>query len=144
MSTPLTVMLISGAVLISLVVLFLRERVRGGRYANGARTRLDRVVRFVIERTKKELPSINNQFLRELFHYLTHRILSGILSVVRRLEGYVHRIAQFNRMKASEVKSAREKNGTSHLTRIAEHKERAQLSDSEKKRRREQALNGSF
>ena len=141
MSASLLSALVSVSAFVFLTTLFVYEKKRGARYLDRLRSYLDRSFSASAEGVEGYLPEVNSNFMRQLFHYVTHKFLAAMLFVLRRFEYAVEKIAQFNRTKAQSTNG----NGTSgatHLTEIAKHKEDAKLSEKEKQKRRKEALEG--
>ena len=141
MGAPVIVTFVSVGTLVFLTLLFVHEHKKGVRYGNRLRSYIDRGLDTSLQNMKSRAPTINSNFVRQFFHYLTHKILATMLYILRRFEHGVEKIAHFNRVKAQNTNGSGTKS-SSHLTEIALHKERAELSEEEKRERRKQALEG--
>lgn len=122
------------------MVLFSIEERKGGRvFLSGVRNFFDHV----LEETTYRFSHVSLQFgsgvFRLLFHYIVHICIGGVLWVLRSLEAFFHHLQYRNRQSA---KSVRPKEDKTHLDLIAEHKEQIALSDSEKQKRKDDAIKG--
>ncbi len=133
--------IISGVLLACCTALFLYERARGARYAHRVRSVVDARLDAHIAYVRAHLPVVNSRFLRQFFHYLTHSILTRTLALLRRIEAYITSAVRFNRSKARRIAHGNKKKD-GHLSAIAAHKRKAQLSDAEKREHKDRALNG--
>lgn len=129
----------SGILLVFTTLLFLYERSKGRRYGERARMYVDNRINTFALFMRTHVPSMNSRFFRQLLHYITNRILAGVLFLVRKIEQYISAAMRFNRFKARRIT-----HGTSdeHLVEIAEHKRKAQLSEKEKREHKDRALKG--
>lgn len=129
----------SGLLLVFTIVLFLYERSRERRFADRARASVDRLLDACVTFFRTHVPVVNGHFFRQMLHYIMNRVLASVLFLIRGIERYISAAMRFNRFKARRI--AR---GTSdeHLTEIAEHKRKAQLSEKEKREHKDRALKG--
>lgn len=139
MGAPLIIVLTSGVLLAAYVGLLRLERARGVRYAASARAALDRVSENVLERIGGAHINASMRTFRQTLHFLFHQVLTWVLRLVQRVEVYVHAALRSNKDRAKRVARPKSDN---HLSAIADHKRASQLSDEERRRRSEAALNG--
>jgi hypothetical protein len=85
------------------------------------------------------VPSVNQYFFRQLFHYGIHRALSFVLRLIERIDRGIRRVVRINRKRAVSLTIPR---ADSHLDQIRVHKEEVALTDKEKEVRKEIALRG--
>lgn len=128
----------SGVCLLLLSIIFIIEDRKGRRFAGRVRGMLDASLEASIATWERHTPTLNGRFIRQAFHHVSDWVLSGVLRVVRFLETYVRRALSLNKKKA---RTATPK-PSEHLTEIAAHKESAQLSEKEKRARKDKALRG--
>lgn len=129
--------LISAGVVGVLVALFLSERRRPARYGEAFRVRFDTYAYRFTHTFGYHLPRIHAYKVRQITHFLVNSMLVVALRFIERIESTIRRVAQFNRQKAK--KAARTH---TYFHEIAEHKSTHALSDAEKRKRKETALNG--
>ena len=140
MLAPLALTCITAGMTLGVIAALRREEERGYRFFEQVRIRIDFLAVRIHNWMGHQMPHLDNQFLRQLFHYLTNKVLSVLLGAIKRIEKFVLRAIQFNRQKAKKARTLYAHN--SHLGEIAEHKKNASLSEEEKHARREAALNG--
>lgn len=140
MLAPLALTFITAGVTLGVIVLLKKEEERGVRFCEHVRARFDRSASRVQHWIDEHVPQLDNQFLRQLFHYLTNKVLATFLELIKRVEGFVLRAIQFNKQKAQKARM-RHVEG-SHWGEIADHKRKSSLSEEEKRIRKEAALNG--
>lgn len=138
MSNVFYLMLVSGALLFVLVLLFRAESVSQRRYfLSGLRGRADHYLEkntLSILRVKKVFGASS---LRLFLHYALHQVLSAVLYVVRFIEERLHHLRLKNKVVAKVIKAKSEDN---HLFHIARHKDATTLSAEEQDRIRERSL----
>lgn len=130
--------IVSGVCLALLCIFFAIEDRRGQRFAARVRSMLDRSFEASLALWQQHTPVINGRFARNTFRYLFERVLSVVLKVIRVLERYVRLALSLNKKKERTTTP----NPSEHLTEIAAHKKSAQLSEKEKRTRKDKALRG--
>ena len=152
-------MLASGGTALVLMVLFRIERGRAQRFFESLRRAFDAVCVLVASFFSTRIPEINSIFFQELIHYVTHVLLSKALGFLRSLESLTLTVVRFNRTQAmrlrTRVKTAATETSESaplvavqpstsseHLQAIAEHKKAVELTDRQKIKRKNDALEG--
>lgn len=124
---------------VGVTFLFLAERLRGVRYLVSVRVLLDKIILVSCESWRTQVPTLNPRFLRQLFHYLIHKILSTVLRFLEWNQKTIKGILRFNKKKAVILSAP---NPDSHLQKVAAHKEESALNSAEKKARKAAALRG--
>lgn len=132
-----------------LVALFALEDKRGMRYGESVRSVFDRLILNAKNSIAAAFPDVNDHFLRELFHFIIHSILSFLLASVRRIERGVLRIVRFNRMQVMRLRTPKPTavegeptERTGHLAEVMDHKRATELSPKERAKRKEDAIEG--
>ncbi len=139
MLVSVSVVCVSGSLLIGLIALFRYEHRHGARVWANVRSRFDAFVETMNTRMQHRSHIFLRQTVRQSIHYLFHQVLTLVLRCIQCIEQWVHTIARFNKRRAN-VRSVVEP--SSHFSAIAEHKRNTELSESEKQHRRDQALSG--
>lgn len=135
---PLVTVLITGGVTLALIALFRYEAARGARCLPITRRALDHAVENAGGILSRRWRQITGPAMRQSLHYIFHQLLTGIIRLLQRLEVFVYTIVHLNRDRAKRRRNA----SSSSLSGIVEHKRAAGLSEEEKQRRRDEALNG--
>ena len=127
-----------------LLVLFTVEDKRGMRYGERVRSVFDRLILNAKNSFAAAFPDVNDHFLRELFHFIIHSILSFLLASVRSIERGVLRIVRFNRMQVMRLRTpkptatdAEPTERTGHLAEVMDYKRATELSPKERAKRKE-------
>lgn len=136
MGAPLILTLGSGAVMLAFISMLWYERVRGGRFAPRTRSAFDGMVERLLGRFGYHIPTTAFGTLRQSSHYLFHRGLTRVLAGIAALETFVRRLVRSNRRRAARAA------GAPHLSELSAHKRASSLSEEEKTRRRDAALDG--
>ena len=130
----------SAALLAALGLLFHVEFTRGERIVlSGVRGWLDRAVSLWWLGCARVGNWLGVGTARIVIHFVIHSVLAGCLRI---LEFFQQRIMHLQRRNRSVVKSIKTEKQSSHLDSIAEHKESVSLSDVEKRKLREESLEG--
>ena len=152
MSATTITVLSSGTITLFLIVLFRIERERGRRFGESYRSIIDRMFTGIGNGFRTRFPEINSGFFQELVHYVMHVFLSKALGMLRALEAVTLYIVRFNRMHALrlrkrvrgvEQEKQLEATPSDHLQAIAEHKRSVELTDVQKEKRKNAALEGT-
>jgi hypothetical protein len=132
-----------------LLVLFAIEDTRGIRYGERVRSVFDRLIMNARNGIAAAFPDVNDHFLRELFHFIIHSILSFLLASVRSIERGVVRIVRFNRMQVMRLRTPKPTASdsapierTGHLAQVMDHMRATELSPNERAQRKEDAIEG--
>lgn len=139
--SPVALAISVWALTIVSVVVVLVERKTNKRFLGSVRGYVDVKLDVFFRSTKEQVPGVNQEFVRQFFHYMIHVFLSIVLRVVRRTEKILRAIVRFNRKKAIERV---ERDEDTYLEKIAAHKEEVALSSKEKKHRKDAALRGEI
>lgn len=132
MSTTFYVMLVSGALLFSFVLLFRTETVSQQRFfLSHLRGRADRYLETHAISFLRMKRLFGASSLRLFMHYVLHQVLSVVLYVVRFTESRLQRLRLKNKVVAKVIKS---KNENSHLFHLKKHRETNPLSLEEQDR----------
>ena len=140
MFTPIFGIIASSIGVVWLVLLFNFEAKKGKRTFGAARDSLDRSLLRIENVYISSMQKASSGLSRQAVHFFFHTLLVGLLRLLRRCEEKIDVLLRSNRTlakKAREVNAAKSK-----LDEIAEHKASVALSDEERKRRREESLNG--
>lgn len=132
----------SGVLLVITAALFVVEDRKGVRFGERIRVLFDRSLEASLRTLSHHTPTINSRFFRQIFHFVTHHVLRAVLVVTKKLEMYLSKAVSLNRKRARIVNTEAPKHTSDHLTEIAAYKESAQLTEREKKTRRDKALRG--
>lgn len=131
--------LIFGGLLALWITVLIQERRSGVRTMGRIRGALDRTYLRYRDRVVRETPTINREYLRHLFHYGIHGLLSTLLALVGKVERLLRATVRSNRKRALMPGGARPH---SYLGQVLEHKEASALTDAEKEAHKEKALKG--
>lgn len=137
---PLIMTLVGGGVTIAFLVMFRIEKNRGTRFFSSARGAFDESLHGVMGRMSHRFPHLSGQTVRQTVHYMFHKALTAVLQLLARAEDVVRKVVHVNKRSANRANGKQTPNA--HFSAIAEHKRSAQLTDAEKQKRREDALNG--
>lgn len=138
--TTLMVMMISGGLLVVFTALFHIETKRGERLLfKGFRTMLDRGVMYMFGKIARIKTYIGSGSFRIILHYYVHTILNRVLDWVETIHISIHKLQQRNRTLVKTVKELREK---THFEVIAEHKALNALSEADRQKLKERAMEG--
>lgn len=137
--SPIALAISSLCVTVLAASLFAYERTSGRRFFPHIRGFADRMCERARYSTLETVPEINHSFLRQLLHYVIHRILSHALRGIKLLERATRATLRINKQRAVVYT---ESATSSHLRKIAEHKEEVALSATEKKARKKAAIEG--
>ncbi|HEU4677237.1 MAG TPA: hypothetical protein VFS75_00795 [Candidatus Paceibacterota bacterium] len=136
----LTGLVVSALVALILNAFFLHEERTGKRVLGRLRAKADIGVLRAGRQLRAALHYIGRDFLRQLFHYLFHRVLKAALALIRRIELALRNAIRVNKSLAKSVDAERLER--TKLEEIAFHKAATALSDEEKRERRERMLEG--
>lgn len=149
MGASITFLTFGGLSSLFLIVLFAIEERRGVRFGERVRSVFDRLVQNVKDNVRSAFPEVNDHFLRELFHFLIHGMLSFVLAFVRSVDRGVVRIVRFNRMQVMRLRTPKiEKSPeqptdrSGHLAEVMDHKRSVELSPKERAKKKEEAIEG--
>ena len=138
------VLLFTGLCLVAFIanaILSGREKTRGSRYlAAGIRGALDNGIESLVATLAHTLTYVGKYIITLSWYYSLHAFLKLILQFLASVYHIVEKLLHHNRSKARRIRIERKQ--SSHLTEIADHKEKTALSDSEKKKRKDKALSG--
>lgn len=123
-----------------LLLLFRYERKRGERFLESVRMRLDLVLVKIHYLFHTKLRLLSNEFFRQLFRYLYHTILKMALTLVTNFEKRIRENIKINKTLARHAE--REDEALTKLEELALHKAEYALTEEEKRRHKDQALNG--
>lgn len=140
MHEPFFGMLISASVVLLFVLLFRHERMRGHRYCTYVRERVDFMILKLEHSIRTSCCTFTGGVLRQIFHYLFHTLVSGMLAFLKGVETALKDALRTNRTLAR--RSQRERMVHNKLDEIALHKIEIALSEEQKRVRREEHLNG--
>ena len=122
-------------------ILSAQEAHRGSRFfATGIRRALDHAIESLIAWCTRKLTYVGKYIITLSWYYSMHAFLKLILQFLASVYYIVEKLLHHNRSKARRIRIERKQ--SSHLTEIADHKEKTALSDSEKKKRKDKALLG--
>jgi hypothetical protein len=125
-----------------LLLLFSYEERRARRVFHNARVRLDVLVERIDTKIYNLFHIAGQDILRQAIHYFFHTMLSTVLRFLRRLEERVQLALRSNKVLAK--KSREERTSKNKLDHIADHKASVALSDSEKKKHKDDVLSGKI
>lgn len=118
-----------------------KERDRGSRFfAANLRASIDNLIESVVSSVNKKVTYVGKYIITLSWYYSLHAFLKVILQFLAAIYSIVERVLHRNRSKARRIRIERKQ--SSHLTEIADHKEKTALTDSEKKKRKDKALSG--
>lgn len=138
MSLSLWVFIVSGILLLLLVTLLWIEEGRGRRlFLATLRYWLDVKVLSLNYLLSRVSISWGGGAVRITFHFLMHKVLGTILSTLKSLEYKVTHLQRQNRSVVRTFTTVKEKN---HLDLIAEHQVHTALSEGEKQKRKNKAI----
>ena|GEM_PF-2890376 len=138
MDLSVWILLISGFLLLSLVMLLATESKVGRRIVfSRARAFADLSVVGWQSRLKRRTERWGAFNIRTLFHYLFHQLLGALLFLNSLMERYISRLRYHNKKIAHRAKQI---SRSGHLGEIAAHKGDTALSDEEKTARKDHAL----
>ncbi|MFM2374727.1 MAG: hypothetical protein RLZZ234_722 [Candidatus Parcubacteria bacterium] len=151
MGASVTFLVLGSLSTLFLTFLFVVEDRRGVRFGERVRGIFDRMILGIQAGVRNSFPEVNDHFFQELFYFVVHKVLSFVLTLLRKLEHVVLHIVRFNRMQVMRLRRP-EHSATSggvsdqlpnHLADIAEHKRAVELSHTEKSKRKEASIEGS-
>ena len=131
---------ISLVVTILLSMLFRFERRRDFRIASTARARFDVFITHTSIIIDRFLRMIGKDSVRQIFHYVLHAFLRGVLHVSRRWEQSLRDMMRANKSLAQNAE--RERTTLTKLEEIALHKLQTTLTEAEKKKHKDKMLQG--
>jgi len=138
------VLLFTGSCLVAFIayaILSGQEAHRGSRFfAAGIRDALDHAIESLVALCARKLTYVGKYIITLSWYYSLHAFLKLILQFLASIYHIVEKLLHHNRSKARRIRIERKQ--SSHLTEIADHKEKTALSDSEKKKRKDKALLG--
>ncbi len=134
---PLIAVIVTGAAVASLCLLFVHERARNHRYLVGVRAPFDRMLFETRERVVYRYGVLSVRSLRQTVHFFVHQLLTVLLRVVAAAEHVLRLIVHVNRKRANTPPPAK---SSEQLSAIAAHKREAELSEEEKRAKRARAL----
>lgn len=137
MLIPLLFTLTSAGAIVGLYTLFRKEQKNVSRYGERWRLRFDQYVEKASVWIDARLPAPQKYHVRHTLHYLINVCLEWALGLVARCERILDIAAKRNKATAKKIAKKH-----SHLDTLSTHKKEHALSVSEKKARKEAALEG--
>ncbi len=139
MDTSVYIIIGSSVVIAVLLLLFKMESKHNFRLFSLLRHKLDNLVLLGSRLLKKLASGFTDGKLRVVSHFLIHKILSFVIAIIKKIEGYFIYLQMRNKKVVKETQ--RDKNNN-HLSAVKDHKDSVALSDIEKKELREKSLEG--
>lgn len=140
MPTPLLLLLVSGAVLIVLILVFRGEERRGERFFDRARTHVDFWILKLRHMVGVRFRTWGRYVIRQILQYLFHTLLRGSIRSLDVLEERLKDMLRRNKSLAK--KSDIERTTKNKLEEIALHKLEVALTEKEKRIRKQQSIEG--
>lgn len=139
--------IIEGGLLVSLisalffVAVFRFETVRGQRFFNRTRNRLDFWVLELVHSLHLAYETFFKYILKQALHFTLHSFLAGLLRLARVVE---HKITYMLRVNRSRARMTEQKNRERNkLEEIALHKIEVALTEEEKRKHKQETLEGN-
>ena len=140
MSTELMGLVISATTATVLALLFRFEQSRGMRFLAPARVWFDRLISRFEMLYEAFTATVFRDVFRQSIHYFFHTILSVVLKWMYALEGRIQKLLRSNRMLAKKMRTGTTERNKLH--EIADHKASVALTEEEKRKHREESLQG--
>ncbi|MCD5381943.1 MAG: hypothetical protein LR017_01355 [Candidatus Pacebacteria bacterium] len=141
MIAPVIGMIASTSSIILLVLLYRLEARRGTRFLKTPRMFFDRVIIAAAQYLDGVFAYVRRDALRGSLHYLFHKVLVLILSLVRGFEQWIKTALVRNKETAHRI-ATEERTARNKLDEIQAHKQSVALTEEEKQKHKEDALLG--
>lgn len=129
---------ISLAVLVLLVILFAYEERSGERkILPGLREGLDKLLHKLHHKLTHISIHVGTGSFRLMVHFVIHKVLSFVVRILQWFENNLYSLLKRNRKVAKNIEAEQVK---THLHLIAEHKESSALSEDEKRKLKDKAI----
>src|SRR3989344_6155611 len=103
-AAPFIAVVFSGGMLLAANVLFRYERKRGVRFAEAARSRLDRALLSTVLMARSRYHHLTERTIRQSLHYIFHQLLTRMLRSIQSVETGVYAIVRRNKDRANRRK----------------------------------------
>lgn len=133
-------LVVSAFLVLTFSILFSYEARKGERVFEFARTRADFYVLKMAYGTRRLLRFVERDTVRQIAHYLFHRLLNRVLHAIRWAEERLRKIMHVNKKLAKNAE--RESATRTKLEELTLHKVATTLTESEKKKRKDKSLRG--
>lgn len=138
--TPLISLIGSTIILALCIFLFRYEQSRGARFLSNVRAHIDFHLLKIRHSWNIGVRYWGRYFVRQVIHYIFHTFLTGLIKGLRVLEERLKLVVRSNRALAR--KSETERTSMNILEEVALHKLEVALSEEEKKRKKQESLEG--
>lgn len=135
--------IVTASIVAALVVLFYVERQRGARFGEGVRAAGDRVAVRLFAWHTRTLASFRSNAVQQTFHYVVHLLLLSVSAAFRWVTTRFDDLIRVNRSLARRAATS-SAHVERHLVEMMAHKKHTALSETEKRRRKEQAIGGKL
>ena len=140
MTLFVTGLILSVVIATALTFLFNHEEQRGMRLLPSVRARLDYYVVRATRVLSSVLDMVGSNSLRQIFHFILHALLKGILYINKKWEAALRNMMRVNKSFARTAE--RERVARTKLEEVALHKLQNALTPEEKKKRKHTMLEG--